>query len=172
MNPTEVVGFILTLLVMLFGVVGALLPALPGTPLIFLAALGHRLWFGDRSASWLVVVVLGLLAAFSMLMDFVATTYGAKRLGATWRGMLGAVLGAMIGLFVILPFGLVLLPLIGAALAEMMGGREWKEAGRAGVGAALGVIAGTLGKVGSSLAMLALWLFSVLWRQWGGATPG
>ena len=170
MNPTEVLGFILALLAMLSGVMGALLPGLPGTPVIFLAALGHRLWFGERGASWAVVAALGLLAAVSMVLDFLATTYGARRLGATWRGMLGAILGAMIGLFILPPFGLVLLPLVGAALAEMLGGREWREAGKAGIGAALGVVAGTLGKVGCSLAMVALWLFNVLWRLFG-STP-
>lgn len=164
MAAAEILGFILTLLVMVCGIAGAILPGLPGTPLIFLAALGHRLWFGDRSATWGVVAVLGLLAAFSMVLDFVATTYGARRLGATWRGMVGAVLGAMVGLFVLPPFGLVLLPLIGAALAELLGGRQWGEAGKAGVGAAIGVLAGTLGKIGCSLAMVALWLFNSLWR--------
>lgn len=172
MNPTEVLGFILTLLVMLVGVVGSVLPALPGTPLIFVAALVHRIWFGNQGASWLVVAVLGALAVFSMALDFVATTYGAKRLGATWRGMLGAVLGAMVGLFVFPPFGLVLLPLVGASLAEILGGREWRQAGKAGIGATLGVLAGTLGKVGCSLAMVSLWLFNLLWRQVGGTPPG
>ncbi|MCW5556324.1 MAG: DUF456 domain-containing protein [Verrucomicrobiae bacterium] len=119
MNATEVLGFILALLMP--GVVGAVLPGLPGTPIIFLAALGHRLWFKDQSAAWWVVAVLGLLAVLSMAMDFLATTYGAKRLGATWRGMVGAVLGAMIGLFVLPPFGLILLPLVGAALGEILG---------------------------------------------------
>lgn len=172
MNASEVLGFILTLLVMLFGVAGAVLPGLPGTPVIFLGALGHRLWFQDRGASWAVIAALGLLAALSMLLDFFATTYGARRLGASWRGMAGAILGAMIGLFVLPPFGLVLLPLVGAALAELLGGRQWAEAGKAGVGAALGVLAGTLGKVGCSLAMVALWLFNVLWRLVGGSPPG
>ena len=116
-----------------------------------------------------MVAALGLLAAVSMVLHFLATTYGARRLGATWRGMLGAILGAMIGLFILPLFGPVLLPLVGAGLAEMLGGREWREAGKAGIGAALGVVAGTLGKVGCSLAMVALWLFNVLWRLFGSA---
>lgn len=171
MNMSEVLGFILTLLVMLFGVAGAMLPGLPGTPVIFLGALGHRLWFHDRGASWVVIGALGLLAVLSLLLDFLATTYGARRLGASWRGMTGAVLGAMIGLFVLPPFGLVLLPLAGAALAEILGGRGWRDAGKAGVGAALGVLAGTLGKVGCSMAMVALWLFNVLWRLLANPSP-
>lgn len=169
MTPTEVMGFILTLLVMLVGMAGAAVPGLPGTPLIFLAALGHRLCFGDQSASRTVVVVLGILTLASLALDFLATTYGAKQLGATWRGITGAFLGAVAGLFVFPPWGLVLLPLAGAAAAELLGGRPWKEAGKAGLGAALGVVAGTLGRIAFSLAMVALWLFNFLWHRVGSA---
>jgi len=164
MNFAEVVGLLLALLVMLLGFAGTILPGLPGTPLIFIAAVGHRLWFGDHSAAWWVVAVLGVLALLSTAMDLLATTYGAKRLGASWRGMLGAVLGAMAGLFVFPPFGLIVLPLLGAGLGELLGGQEWKAAGKAGLGAAAGVLAGTLGRVGCGLAMLTLWLFNLLWR--------
>ncbi|HAB17080.1 MAG TPA: DUF456 domain-containing protein [Verrucomicrobiota bacterium] len=167
MTASEIVGFVLTLLVMIVGVAGAALPGLPGTPLIFLAALGHKLWFGDRAPHWMAIVGIGLLAALSMLLDFLATTYGARRLGATWRGMVGAGVGAILGIFIFPPFGLILLPLVGAAAAEMAGGREWKAAGKAGIGAAIGIVAGTLGKIGCSLAMIGLWVFTLLVRLFG-----
>lgn len=168
MSATEILGLVLTLLVMLVGLVGAVLPALPGTPVVFIAALGHKLYFGDQGASWLVIVLLGILAAFSMLMDFLATTYGAKTLGATWRGMVGAGVGAVLGLLWP-PFGLLLFPLLGAMLAEMLGGREWKEAGKAGVGAAVGVVAGTVGKVACCLGMIGLFVLNVLWGRLAAA---
>jgi uncharacterized protein YqgC (DUF456 family) len=79
--------------------------------------------------------------------------------------VVGAGLGAILGIFVFPPFGLVLLPLLGAALAEMLGGREWREAGKAGLGAAIGMLAGTLGKIGCSLAMIALWVFTLLMNR-------
>ncbi len=165
MTATDVIGFLLTLLVMMVGVAGAVLPGLPGTPLIFVAALGHKLWFGAAAPHWVIIIGLGLLAALSLALDFLATTYGAKRLGATWRGVVGAGLGAILGIFVFPPFGLVLLPLLGAALAEMAGGREWRQAGKAGLGAAIGMLAGTLGKIGCSLAMIALWVFTLLMNR-------
>lgn len=167
MTVSEVLGFVLTLVIMMVGVAGAALPGLPGTPLIFLAALGHKLWFGSSAPHWIVIIGLGLLAVLSMLLDFLATTYGAKRLGATWRGMVGAGLGAVVGLFILPPFGLILLPLVGAALAEMIAGRKWKEAGKAGLGAAIGMVAGTIGKIGCSLAMIGLWVFTLLMKQFG-----
>jgi uncharacterized protein YqgC (DUF456 family) len=171
MEATEILGLVLTLLVMLIGLAGAVLPVLPGTPLVFAAALGHKLHFGELGASWLVIILLGLLAAFSLLVDFLATTFGAKKLGATWRGMVGAGIGAVLGIFWPL-LGLLLFPLLGATLAEMIGGREWREAGKAGIGAALGVVAGTLGKVACCLGMIGLFVLNVLWTRMGaGPSP-
>jgi len=166
MDASEIFGLVLTLLVMLIGLAGAVLPALPGTPVVFVAALGHKLYFGDHGASWFVIILLGLLAGFSLLVDFLATTYGAKKLGATWRGMVGAGIGAVLGILWP-PLGLLLFPLLGATLAEMFGGREWREAGKAGIGAAIGVVAGTLGKVACCLGMIGLFVLNVLWTRVG-----
>jgi len=76
---------------MCFGVAGSILPGIPSTPLVLLVAIGHRLWFGPASASNLALVILGGLTVLSLVMDYLASMYGAKRLGATWRGVLGAV---------------------------------------------------------------------------------
>ncbi len=167
MSSNEIIGLVATVLVMLMGLMGAILPVLPGPPLVLMAAVAHRLWFGDRSVPWWVLGVLALVTGLVTLLDFLASTYGARRLGATWRGMAGAVIGAIIGLFWIPPLGLLLGPLLGAALGELSGGRSLHEAGRAGVGAALGVLAGAVAKLAACLAMMGLWLFTLLahWQR-------
>jgi uncharacterized protein YqgC (DUF456 family) len=162
MSSDEVIGLVVTVLVMLMGLMGAVLPVLPGPPIVLLAAVGHRLWFTDRSVPWWVILVLAVVTGLVSLLDFLASTYGARRLGATWRGMVGAVIGAVIGVFWIPPVGLLLGPLLGAALAELLGGRDLREAGKAGLGAALGVLAGAIAKLAACLAMIGLWLFTVL----------
>ena len=83
--------------------------------------------------------------------------------GALVGGPVGAGVGAMLGLF-FAPVGFLIGPLIGAAAAEMLGGREWREAGKAGIGATLGVLAGTLGKLTCCLAMIGLFVWHVLLR--------
>lgn len=170
MTLLEITGLVVALLVMLVGVAGAVLPALPGTPLVFIAALAHKLCFGDRSVAWWVLVILGLLAAMSLVVDFLATTYGAKKLGATKRGIVGAMIGAVVGLFVFPPFGLLIMPFLGALLGELSGGREWKESAKAGVGATLGVLAGAAGKLLCCIAMVGLFLINLLYNLFM-ATP-
>ena len=155
MSPFEITAFALTLLIMLVGLAGALLPGLPGTPLIALAALGHRWFLGDHGAATWVLVTLVIVAVLSAALDFAAASYGAKRLGATWRGMVGLWWP---------PLGWIAGPLLGAILGEWIGGRPWKEAGSAGIGAALGLIAGTAVKVASASGMIVLWAVHVLWK--------
>jgi len=149
---------------MCFGLAGSVLPGIPSTPLIFLVTSGHRLYFGAASASMLALIVLGALMVLSLAMDYLASMYGAKRLGATWRGVLGAVVGGMIGIFFSIP-GIVLGPFLGALLFEMVGGREWKEAARAGLGAVIGLFVGALGKLACCVSMMGLFAASVIYAS-------
>jgi hypothetical protein len=164
MSAEQILGLIVTLLVMGLGLAGSILPGVPSTPLVLLAAIGHKLYFGAASADWWVIGVLAVLTAFSMVMDYLASVYGAKKLGATWRGALGAVVGGLIGLFFGLP-GVLLGPFVGATLFEMVGGRGFKESSRAGVGATIGLLAGALGKLACCIAMMGAFAMNVVYRS-------
>ena len=164
MTTEQIVGLSLTLLVMLAGLIGSLLPVLPGTPLVLAAAVGHRLYFGEASASNTILIILVVLTMISVLFDFLAGLLGAKKFGATWRGMTGAVIGGIIGLFFNLP-GIILGPFIGATLFEMLGGQEFKKASRAGVGATVGLLLGTVGKFSIGVVMMILFATSVILRS-------
>ena len=100
---------------MCVGTAGSILPGIPGTPLVVVAAIAHRLYFGVSSASNTVLVIIVLLMVLSLVMDYLASMAGAKKLGATWRGVLGAVVGGLIGIFFNIP-GLMLGPFVGALL--------------------------------------------------------
>jgi uncharacterized protein len=164
MTTEQMVGLALALLVMFVGFVGCILPGLPGTPLILIAAIGHRLYFGQQSVGTLILVVLVVLTIISLVLDYVASVYGAKWFGATWRGAVGAVLGGVIGIFFGLP-GIIAGPFLGATLFELVGGYEFKKASRAGLGATLGLLAGAIGKCGLCVVMIGLFTISVLSRS-------
>ena len=140
-------GYGNVLLVMFVGVMGNVIHGIPGTPLILAGAVGHQLYFaGQGGVGWWWVAALAALI-------------GAKKLGATWKGMLGALLGIIVGLFVFPPVGLIIGPFIGAMGFEWAFGREARESAKAGVGAVLGMALGVVGKLVCSVVMFALFAF-------------
>ena len=164
MTAEQIVGLLLALLLMCVGVAGSILPGLPSTPVVLISAIAHKLYFGATGAAWWVIVILAILTALSLAVDCMASVYGAKRLGATWRGALGAIVGGLIGLFFSFP-GILLGPFVGALVFELTGRRTMKEASLAGVGATLGLLAGALGKLACCIAMMTLFAANVIYRS-------
>ena len=164
MTWEQIIGFGLAILLMLVGLVGNVLPAIPGTPLVLVAAIAHRLYFGAASVNNTVLVVLVMLTLLSLLFDWVASVLGARKFGATWRGMTGAVVGGVIGFFFGIP-GIILGPFLGATLFEMLGDKEFKKAAKAGTGAVIGLLLGVIGKFAICVVMIALFAFNVIYRS-------
>ncbi len=164
MTVEQIIGISLALLVMACALIGNLVPGLPGTPLALVAAIAHRLYFGTTSVSNPVMIALVALTAIALLFDFLATVLGAKKFGATWRGALGAVIGGIVGLFFSLP-GILLGPFLGAALFELLGDKELKQALRAGAGAVAGLLLGAVGKFALCVTMIALFTTNVIYRS-------
>jgi hypothetical protein len=162
MTVIEWIGLGLALIAMLVGVVGCLLPAVPGTPLVLAAAVIHRLCFGERSVGLTILLLMAFVTAIALVLDYAASVLGTRKMGASWRGVLGAIVGAFIGLFFSIP-GILLGPLLGALLFEYYATRDFRQAGKAGLGAVLGMFVGALGKfvcaVGMTLLFLAAWFF-------------
>lgn len=149
--------WILAVALVIAGLAGMLLPALPGAPLLF-AGLLVAAWAEDFAyVGMKTLIVLGILAALSYALDIAATALGARRFGASSRAVTGAALGTVAGLFFGLP-GLVLGPFLGAVAGELTARRDLQAAAGAGVGAFLGLLLATAGKLALGFAMLGLFL--------------
>lgn len=144
---------------MVVGIAGLILPALPGLPLVFSGML-LAAWAGDfQQVGWVTLVVLGLLTALSIAIDILATLVGAKRVGASRKALIGALVGTVVGLF-FGPVGLFAGPFVGALLGELWHGRQLGKAARVGLGTWLGILLGTVLKLGLAFAMLGLFVFA------------
>jgi uncharacterized protein YqgC (DUF456 family) len=137
--PSEPLLWI-TLVIMLVGLAGSVLPGLPGVPLIFLSALVYAILTDFEYVGTLVIVLLGLFAAIALVADFVATTYGARRFGAsnwgTVGGAIGGLVGALVGaLFLGIGalFGIILGTIGGVFLGEYLKRRQRGSAGEPGL---------------------------------------
>ena len=160
-SPGALVLWILAVGLVLIGIVGTVVPGLPGAILV-LAGLVLAAWVDGFTR-----VGLGTLAGLAALtlatygLDFVATAVGARRFGTSWWGVLGALAGALVGLF--LGFvGLLVGPFLGAFVAELIARRDLRQAGRAGLGAWLGLLLGTAGRLGLVLAMVGIFVVAYL----------
>jgi uncharacterized protein YqgC (DUF456 family) len=111
------------------------------------------------------LALLALLAVLAYVADFAATALGAKRFGASRRAVVGAALGAVVGLFLGLP-GILLGPFIGAVVGELTAQRGLRDAGRAGLGATVGLILGVAARLALAFSMLAVFAAA---RLLGGA---
>ena len=150
-------GWVLSVLLLAVGFLGVWLPALPGLPLMALGAFVHKLLVPGVLSWWTVAAFAGV-AALGFGVDFAATALSSRRAGATKAGVWGALAGGLVGLFFGLP-GLLLGPVVGAALGELVLSRRSPAAAvKSGLGAGLGVLAGTLAKGALGGCLLLLFL--------------
>ena len=153
--------WVVAVLLIIVGVAGTVLPALPGVPLVF-AGLLLAAWAEDfERVTWITLVVLGLLTIISFVIDFAATALGAKRVGATKLAVAGALVGTVLGIF-FGPPGLILGPFVGAVAGEMLSHGRMQQAARAGFATWIGLIFGTLAKLALVFTMLGVFAFAYL----------
>ncbi|GAB4464001.1 MAG: DUF456 family protein [Burkholderiaceae bacterium] len=143
------------------GVVGTVLPVLPGVVLVF-GGIALAAWIDDfaRISGW-TVGALAMLAAIGFVVDYVAGALSAQRAGATRLGLLGAALGTLAGVATGL-WGLVFMPLAGAAIGEFIAHRDALRAGRVGVATWIGMLAGAVVKLAIVFAMVGVFVAALL----------
>jgi uncharacterized protein YqgC (DUF456 family) len=149
--------WIVAILLVLAGIAGAVLPALPGVPLVFVGLLVGAWIDHFQKVGWFTLVVLGLLTLLSFAVDFLATSMGAKRVGASKWAVAGSALGTLAGLFFGIP-GLIFGPFLGAVAGELIARRGQRQAVRSGFGAWIGLLVGTAGKLALIFAMVGIFL--------------
>lgn len=158
---TDTLLWILVAVLVAAGIAGAVLPALPGAPLVF-AGLLVAAWIDDfQRVGAVTLTVLGLLAALTFVVDWLATVMGAQRVGASRTAVIGAVIGTVVGL----PLGLagvVLGPLVGAVAGELAAQRSVLRAGHVGLATFLGFLVGTVVKLGVICAMIGIFIVAYL----------
>jgi uncharacterized protein len=152
--------YLLAGVMVVVGVLGIVLPALPGVPLVF-AGMWLAAWAGDyQQVGATTVAILAVLAVLSLGIDLLGTLLGAKRVGASRLALVGAAVGTVAGLF----FGIVGIlvgPFAGALAGEFLHGRKVGQAARVGAGTWLGIVIAAALKLGLAFAMLGL--FALAW---------
>jgi len=154
---------IIAIVLMLIGVAGVILPALPGVLLMFTVALAFAFIEGFNHITYINLVILGVISSVSLLVDYLSGLIGGKYFGATQRGVLGGFIGMVIGTLVFAPIGTFVGLFLGILVAELAYGGDRKKAAKAAIGGLLGSTVGIL--INLVLALLFLALFITF--SWG-----
>jgi uncharacterized protein YqgC (DUF456 family) len=157
----DIALYVLAAMLIVGGMAGAVLPTLPGIPMLFggiwlTAAVDHYRHLGMW---WLLII--GALGCVGVIVDFIASALGARRVGASRLALWGASIGTVIGMFFGVP-GLLLGPFVGALLGELASGNSVLRSAHVGVGTWLGLLFGTLLKLVISFVMIGLFGLALL----------
>ena len=153
--------WIVAVVLIVVGVAGTVLPALPGVPLIFGGVL-LAAWIGDfQRISVFTVVVMAVLAVIGIVIDYVAAAISAKRAGASKQGIIGAAIGTVAGIFTGL-WGLLFMPLAGAAIGEFLAHKDAFRAGKVGAATWFGLLVGTAIKLAIAFTMIGVFVAALL----------
>lgn len=162
---TQTIYYAIALLLVLVGIAGTVLPAIPGLPLVFAGMLLAAWAGGFEQIGVGTILLLAVLTLLSIGIDFLASAAGAKRVGASRLAVIGAVVGTLVGLF----FGLVGVfagPFVGAVVGELLGQRgvdreKLGQATKVGLGTWFGILVGTVLKLTLAFAMIGI--FAIAW---------
>jgi len=161
-----VVLWLLAIALVIIGIAGTVLPALPGATVVF-GGIVLAAWIDDftRIPVWLLIV-FGVLTAIAWAVDYLAAIAGAKKAGASKLAIIGAAIGTLAGIVTGL-WGLLFMPLAGAAIGEYIAQRDLRRASRVGVMTWLGLLFGTAVKVAIVFAMVGAFVVALMLNRHG-----
>ena len=159
----DIALWILAFALIAIGLVGTVMPALPGPPLVLVGIL-LAAWI-DRFAKipgW-VCAIVSVLALAAIAIDWIAGAMGARRVGASKWAVIGATLGAILGVLSGL-WGLIFMPLVGAAIGEFIARQDLLRAGHVGLATWIGMLLGTVAKLAIVAVMIGIFAGTLLLR--------
>ena len=143
-----VIALVVLLSFFMIGLIGCVLPIVPGPVIVWAGMIIHKLWVPDNSANLWLILLAAVFVGITFLLDYVLALAGAKKFGASRLGGIGAMGGGFIG-FLIPPFivWLIIGPFVGALIGELISGQNLQQASRIGWGSFLGTIAAYVSKL-------------------------
>ena len=156
------IGIALVAVAMLVGVIGTVLPFLPGLPIVWAAALFYGIVAGFGAVGWISFAIITALAILGMVAGFVLPHRRVKEGGAPFPTVVAGIVGGVIGFFAIPVIGLPLGAVVGVLLAERLRSSDWRVAWASTKNLIVGFGLGALAQVGCGLAMIATWVVWVV----------
>ena len=147
----DILLLILGICLLVGGLIGCIIPAIPGPPLSYIALLMLQATrFANFSLKFLLITA-GITIIVTIL-DYILPVWGTKKFGGSRAGTIGSIAGLLLGLFFV-PWGIILGPFIGAVVGELITGRDTNYALRSGIGSFIGFVFGVAMKLTVCIAL-------------------
>jgi len=161
LDVVDIALWILVVLLIVVGVAGTVLPALPGVILV-LAGIILGAWIDDFTrVGGVTVAVVSAIGVAAWLIEYLAGVMGAKKVGASKEAIFGALIGTVLGIFTGL-WGLLFMPLLGAVAGQYLVDRDWIRARNVGIATWIGMAIGTLAKIALTFLMIGVFIAALL----------
>ena len=156
----DIVLLVIAFFMMLIGLIGCIVPGLPGTPIAYIG-----LWIAQATEkihfSWQFLLIWGIVVVIISVLDYVVPAWGTKHYGGTKWGVWGSTIGVFVGLF-FGAMGVIFGPLVGAVIGELISGKQLNDALKAGWGSFVGILFGTILKL-IACGLMTVALIQAVW---------
>ncbi|SDT19022.1 hypothetical protein SAMN05444162_3364 [Paenibacillaceae bacterium GAS479] len=158
----DIIGWILVVVLFIVGMAGAVYPILPGALAIYAAFFVYGFFISFKPFGFVFWTLQTIIVAALFIADYAVNAWGVKKFGGSRASVIGSTIGIIIGPFVIPGFGLLIGPLAGAVLGELIAGSSFDKSLKVGFGAIVGLLSSTLVKIILQLAMIILFVIWIL----------
>ena len=156
MSIVSIVLLFLVFLIFIIGIIGIVLPVIPSLPVIWIGIFIYAIFTNFDQVTWITIFVTGVLMIIGIVVDALAGLFGARAYGASWFGVIGAMLGGIIGFFIINLLGMFLGSFVGAFLGEFIRYRRVHHSLKAGFGTIVGFVLGVSIKIFMAFLMIGI----------------
>ncbi|MCR6546178.1 DUF456 domain-containing protein [Dehalobacterium formicoaceticum] len=155
------VALVVAVIFFVAGLLGTVLPVLPGAILIFAGMLIYGFMTRFAALDVPFFILQGLIVIIIFLVDYIASAAGTKRYGGSKQAAWGSVIGTILGVIILGPIGIIIGPFVGAVVVELIRGIKMIPAVRAGFGTIMGILGGTLIKIGAEIIMIVYFFMRI-----------
>ncbi len=151
----------LGIVLLILGLIGCIVPFLPGPPLSYIALLMLQLRTESPFSAWFLIIMALIVIAITVI-DYIVPVWGTKKIGGTKYGMWGSTIGLILGLFIFPPWGIIIGPFLGAFVGEIINNQNTNKALKSALGSFLGFVAGTLLKLVTSIVITYYFIVNII----------
>jgi uncharacterized protein YqgC (DUF456 family) len=157
----SIIILIITVVLFAIGIAGIILPVIPSLPIVWIGILFYGICTNFVDVGLGVVIITGVMMIIGTVIDFISGVFGARAYGASWMGVLGAMLGGIVGLFMGV-FGFIVGTFFGACIGEYIKYKKTRSAIAAGYGTMIGIMIGSITKIFISFFMIIIFFIALL----------